>query len=43
MILASDGWLSMMLSGLATAPALTEIVKPGSGAAEPEPPPRLTA
>ena len=30
MILASDGWLSMMLSGLATEPWLTEMVKLGS-------------
>jgi hypothetical protein len=32
--LASVGWLSMMLSGLATEPWLTEMVKLGSG---PEP------
>ena len=42
MILASDGWLSMMLSGLATEPWLTEMVKLGS-AAEPELPPAVTA
>ena len=30
MVFASEGWLSMMLSGLATLPWLTEIVKPGS-------------
>ena len=28
----SDGWLSMMLSGLATVPWLTEIVKLGTAA-----------
>ena len=43
MILASEGWLSMMLSGLATEPWLTEMVKLGR-AAELEPPlPWLTA
>ena len=40
--MASDGWLSMMLSGLATVPWLTEIVNLGS-AAGPELPPRVTA
>ena len=38
MSLASDGWLSMMLSGLATEPWLTEMVKLGS-VAGPELPP----
>ena len=38
MSLASDGWLSMMLSGLATVPWLTEMVKLGSDAG-PELPP----
>ena len=41
--MASEGWLSMMLSGLATLPWLTEIVNPGSAAEVPEPVPRLTA
>ena len=38
MSLASDGWLSMMLSGLATEPWLTEMVKLGS-VVDPELPP----
>jgi hypothetical protein len=38
MIFASEGWLSMMLSGLATEPWPTEMVKLGS-AAGPELPP----
>ena len=43
MILASDGWLSMMLSGLATEPWLTEMVKLGSAPGPELPLPWLTA
>ena len=36
--MASEVWLSMMLSGLATEPWLTEMVKPGSAAGPVLPP-----